>query len=126
MKNNKKVIIIIGIIVLLMIGVIIAVNMKREEQSDDYIAVFHGGVGEVTYQTYIYKNGDGFKYVNETCNTIRYGSPEWKCKITAKGKFDFSDESFSIAKKNGAYSYVTIPNDENSYTIEEFKTTFTN
>ena len=71
MKNNKKIIIIIGIIVLLIIGVIIAVNMKREEPSDDYIAVFHGGVGEVTHQTYIYKNGDGFKYVNKRCTTIR-------------------------------------------------------
>ena len=128
MKNTIIIIIgIIGSIALLIIGGIFVVSRNSKNIPDGYIAVFHGGVGEITYQTYIYRNNNefnGYKYINETCNTVRYGSPEWKCKITDRGKFEWTDEAFKIAKKNGAYSYVTRPNDEKTYTIEEFKKIF--
>lgn len=96
---------------------------------NDYIAIFHGGVGEQTYQTYIYKinNGQanfGFKYINVTSTTESLKSSKRKYKINNKGRFDWTDEAFTVAKKHGAYSYVTVPNDDKIYSIEEFKIEF--
>ncbi|MDR0930754.1 MAG: hypothetical protein LBM38_03285 [Clostridiales bacterium] len=93
---------------------------------DDYIAVFHGGSGEQTYSTYIYKidNGRanmGFKYINTT-NTIVSGSGEQETKVTKIGEFDWTDGAFVAAEKNGAYDYVE--SNGNKYTIDEFKGKF--
>ena len=42
--------------------ILVAINKKSKDDknndkiSDGYIAIFHGGSGEITYETYIYKN----------------------------------------------------------------------
>lgn len=129
MKNKFKIIIII-IVLLIIVGLIIFNKINKNSNiPDNYIAIFHGGVGEITYETYIYKidNGQdnyGFKYINVTSTTESYGSSKWTHKITDKGKFDWTEDAFKIAEKNGAYSYVTVPNDDKKYTIEEFQTRF--
>ena len=99
------------------------------EVPNDYIAVFHGGVGELTYSTYIYKIDNnqanyGFKYINTTNTTKHWGSSEWNVKVTKKGEFSWTDGAFTVAKKNNAYSYVKIPGDKNTYSIEEFQSMF--
>ena len=99
------------------------VNDKKE------VAIFNGGVGEITYRTHIYKieNGQdnmGFEYTNETCVTKSYGSSEWDCNETKSGEFTWTEEAFPIAKKNGAYSYVKVPGDSKIYTIEQFQKKF--
>ena len=93
------------------------------------LAVFHGGSGEVTYNTYIYKINSGhanmgYKYRNETCTTKSWGSSEWKCHDVKTGQFTWTDDAFEIAKSHGAYSYVTIPGDKKTYTINEFAKIF--
>ena len=93
------------------------------------LAVFHGGSGEVTYNTYIYKINSGhanmgYKYRNETCTTKSWGSSEWNCHDVKTGQFTWTDEAFTIAKNHGAYSYVTQPNDSKTYTINEFEKIF--
>ena len=87
--------------------------MYKKEPSNDkipenYIAVFNGGSGEMTYSTYIYKIDNkqanyGFKYINTTNTTKSWGSSEWEIKITDKGKFDWTDGAFIVAKENNAY-----------------------
>lgn len=132
MKNKFKFIIVIIIfIILLIIGGLVVLNKKNvnSEIPDNYIAIFHGGVGERTHETYIYKidNGHsnyGFEYINVTSTTEFWGSSNWIHEITDRGKFDWTDGAFLIAEKNGAYSYVTIPNDNKIYTIEEFQSRF--
>ena len=132
--NNKKIKLIF--IVLLIVAVLSTVGfclyLKHQNDSkipNNYIAIFHGGVGEQTYETYIYKidNGRvnmGFKYINVTSTTESWGSSKWKHKINDKGEFDWTDGAFIVAKKHGAYSYVTLPNDNKIYTIEEFQSMF--
>ena len=78
MKDKIKYIIIglISVSVIVMIlGIILILlntnNVYSDKIPDNYIAIFNGGSGEVTYQTYIYKidNGQdnyGFKYINTT------------------------------------------------------------
>ncbi|MGN1379267.1 MAG: hypothetical protein ACI4XR_02590 [Bacilli bacterium] len=132
MKNKFKILIIIIILIVLSIILGLALLNKKNINNnikDNYIAVFHGGSGEITYETYIYKidNGEanyGFEYINVTSTTEFWGSPNWTYKITDRGKFNWTDEAFIIAKKNGAFSYVTVPNDSKIYTIEEFQDRF--
>ena len=93
------------------------------------LATFHGGVGEVTYETVIYKIDNnksnlGFIYENKTCTTKSWGSTEKTCRTTKTGEVTWTDDVFPVAKANGAYSYVTRPNDNRTYTIEEFEKIF--
>ena len=133
----KKLIIVISVIVVLcLMGLGLYYFLGRNSISisgnnipDNYICVFHGGVGEVTYSTYIYKidNGQanrGFSYINTTNTTKSYGSSEWNIKVTSRGKVEWTDNVFGVAKKNNAYSYVTVPNSDKTYTIEEYMSMF--
>lgn len=95
----------------------------------DYIVVFHGEENDNIYETYIYKIDNnrenyGFKYINIVGSTSLYGNSNWNYRILDEGDFDWTDGAFGIAKNNHAYSYVTKPNDEKKYTIEEFQSMF--
>lgn len=130
--HNKKVKLMFLILVIVLFGVLITFFLKSQNNNyipNDYIAIFHGGVGEQTHETYLYiiSNEDTdkkFKYINVTSTTESWGSAQWIQKIDNKGKAESLDEIFKIAKKHGSYSYVTLPNDNTLYTIEEFKMMF--
>lgn len=137
MKNKKVfwliVILVIGVFVFRCILVAINKNSKENKNNgeipDGYIAVFHGGSGEITYETYIYKmnNGhanSGFDYINVTNTTTYWGSSDWNAKITKRGSVQWTDNVFEVAKENNAYSYVTLPNSDKTYTIEEYMKMF--
>lgn len=121
------------VIVLVLVQIYMVVASKKEWSNDEipenYIAVFNGGSGEITYSTYIYKidnNHDnyGFEYINTINTTTSWGSSEWNKKIIKKGSFDFTDGAFIVAEKHGAYDYVRVPNSNETYTIEEFQSRF--
>ena len=104
-------------------------SKDSKEIPENYIAVFHGGAGEITYETYIYKinNGQanyGFNYINTTNNTVSYGSNKINKTITKQGSVSWTDEVFKVAKDNHAYSYVTLPNDDKIYTVDEYTSMF--
>ena len=131
MKNKKLFCIFtILIIIALVFGSIIYINKTTNNKiPDGYIAIFHGGAGEITYETYIYKkdNGhanSGFDYINVTNTTVSWGSSEWNSKITKRGSVQWTDDVFEVAKENGAYSYVTLPNSDKTYTIEQYMSMF--
>lgn len=133
MNNKKTKLIFLVLITVAVLGILgFCLQFKYQNNSDipnDYIAIFHGGVGELTYETYIYKidNGHvnrGFKYINVTSMTESRGSSNWKHKINDKGEFDWTDGAFLVAKNHGAYSYVTLPKNDKIYTIEEFQSMF--
>ncbi len=129
-KDKGLILIIIGVLLLFVIGIHTKLSVKENNEiPNDYIAIFHGGVGERTYETYIYKidNGQpnmGFKYINVTSTTTSYGSPRWEHRVTERGTVDFTDGVFNVAEKNHAYSYVTVPKSNETYTIEEFQAKF--
>ena len=129
MKKKIIIPIIIGLFVILIFGAFLIIIRNKYNIPQDYIAIFHGGEGEKTYETYIYKidneqNNYGFRYINVTSTKEQYGSSNWNHTITDKGKFEWTDHAFSVAKKNNAYSYVTVPNDDKKYSIEEFQKRF--
>ena len=41
-----------------------------------------------------------------------------------QNKIKYKLHAFMAAKEHGAYSYVTLPNDNKTYTIEEFQSMF--
>ena len=98
----------------------------RKEITDDYIAVFHGGSGELTYLTYIYKidNGHdncGFEYISAES----YGmTADQTIRILDIGTVLWTEDVFPAAEANNAYDFVTLPGDRNTYTIDEFKDMF--
>ena len=131
LKQNKiKIIISVVLLILAFIPVgIFTLSKESDVIPDDYIAVFHGGSGEKTYSTYIYKIDNdhpsyGFKYINTTNTTTSWGSNKWDIKKTGEGTIMWTDDVFTVAEKNNAYSYVTLPNDKKTYTIEEFQSMF--
>ena len=127
-RKNLMIIIVISVIILGVLG--FSLYFKNQNNNtdnnipNDYIAIFHGDAGEVTYSTYVYKIDQGFKYINTTDNTTSWGSSEWETKIISKGEVTSISDVFSIAKDNNAYSYVTLPNDTKTYSVEEFKSMF--
>ena len=124
------------IIIALMVSyILVTINKNSKDNTDNdkipdgYIAVFHGGSGEITYETYIYKINNkqansGFNYVNVTKTTTHWGSSEWNTKITKSGSVQWTDNIFEVARENNAYSCVTLPNSNKIYTIEEYMQTF--
>lgn len=128
--NNKKRKLLIGLIITFVFIACSGLYIIYKYQNtncipDDYIAVFHGGSGVITYSTYIYKikNGQanyGFKYINTT-NTNSSANQQPEIMVTDRGKINWTDDVFDIAKKNNAYSYVQLPNENKKiYTIDEF------
>lgn len=111
--------------------------MKRDliEQSsksfiipDGYIATFHSNLDDMSKETYIYKinNGAanyGFKYINVVRSSFNIYHTE-QVTLTGQGEVMWTDDVFTIAEENNAYDYVTIPNDDKIYTIEEFMRMF--
>lgn len=129
-KKNKLIIFLITLLVIIVL-IVLGIYLYKDKNNipDDYIAVFYGGSGEVTYSTYIYKidNGHanyGFRYINTTNTTTSWGSSTWEIKITARGEVSWTDDVFVVAKENNAYSYVKIPNSNKTYSPEEFMKIF--
>jgi len=124
--KKKIVIILITVVVFATLGYCIYLKCQNTNYiPKDYIAIFNGGTGEITYSTYVYKINNeqdnyGFEYINTINKTVPLGSTEQETKITDKGKVAWTDDVLTVAKENNAYSYVTLPNDDKIYSIEEF------
>ncbi len=66
----------------------------------------------------------GFDYINVTNTTVSWGSDEMNSEITKRGSVKGMDAVFEIAKENGVYSYVTLPDGDTAYTIEQYMSMF--
>ena len=133
MKNKKIFCVIIAVIVISIISyIIVTINHNSKNNNtipNGYIAIFQGGVGERTYETYIYKldneySNSGFDYINVINTTTYWGSTEWDTEIKKRGSVQWPEEIFRVAKEHGAYSFVKIPNSDKMYTIEEYMEIF--
>ncbi|MBR5421794.1 MAG: hypothetical protein IK115_11665 [Lachnospiraceae bacterium] len=87
---------------------------------DGYIAILHGGVGERTYETYVYEYFQGYKYINVESTTLSYGSTQWTHKVTRTGKLASRQEVLEQAEAHGAGSFVTFPEDTEAHPVEAF------
>jgi len=119
-QRDKKVLLLLVVLCVMTTAIIYYYNYQKIPK--DYIAIFHGGSGEVTYSTYVYHkdNLSKYKYINTTNSTDSWGSTERKIKVTKRGKVTFANELFKVAEENGAYRYVKFPNDNKIYPVEEF------
>ena len=134
--KKKKILLIVVISLIIIAGlsaIFIITNKTLKENNNNiqkgYIAIFHGGSGERTNETYIYKqdnghNNYGFDYINVTSTTKSWGSSERTSKITKRGSVQWTDDVFTVAKNNNAYDYVTLPNSDKTYTIKQYQKMF--
>ncbi len=104
----------------LALSMVFAGGAGGDEIDDGYFAVIHGGAGERTYETYVYKTNVGYKYVNVTSTTVRWGSPEWEKKVNARGKASTREEIARIADKHGANSFVTYDERGDAINVSDF------
>ncbi|MGN0580114.1 MAG: hypothetical protein ACI4JE_04505 [Ruminococcus sp.] len=107
---------------------IIPENKESQTVKDGYIAVFHSDEKNMIHETYIYKIDNdaenyGFDYINVVRNRVTE-SDYADVNITGQGSVQWTDDVFKAAKDNKAYSYVTMPDDEKNYTIDEFMNMF--
>ncbi len=95
---------------------------KQVEVTADggYIAVLEDGSGEIIKKTYVYRTDAGYRFVNVTATTVRWGSPEWKEVTNGSGEVSSKDEIVSVAKDHGSYGFVLFAGDNNAYSVEEF------
>ena len=101
---------------------------KTEDESDKipegYIAILHGGSGEITYATYVYQTEDGFEYINTTRTTLRWGSTKGKIKIDSQGYKVDIDQLLKIAEDHGSANFVTFPGENKARPTDDFKAAY--
>ena len=121
---NKR-IIIIGIIAIAILSVVTIVGhtflFTADDTiiTDDYIVVFHGGASEVTYETYVYKKGFRYRYINTQTTNVSHKDKE--TVVLNVGKFNNIDDIYEIINDNGSNSYATLPNYNKQYSIKDIK-----
>lgn len=88
---------------------------------DGYIAVLSDGGGEIVYKTYVYKDGEGYRYVNATSQTVSWGSTKWEVRVDDRGNAATKDEVVKAAEIHGSCGCMNLPGDYSRiYTIDEF------
>ena len=95
-------------------------NENGGQPGDGYAAVIHGGVGEKSYETYIYEKDGRYKYINVESTTVSWGAAQWNHEVTKIGLADTKEEVLRIAAKHGADSYVTFPGDNEAHPLSGF------
>ena len=111
----KKTKIIIALIIISIIGISIFViyNLNNNiEVKEDYYLKLIGGAGEIMNTTYLYwDGGQEAEYVCSRSVTKSWGSDEWDETPTKKGKLQFVQGIYDIAKENHSFGYVIINRD---------------
>lgn len=96
-------------------------NSIGGQPGDGYIAVLRGGLGELSFETYVYETKKGYKYINVRSATVSWGASEWSHKVSKIGYVSTKEEIVQIASRHGAGDYYTLPGDDYTpYPIEEF------
>ena len=88
---------------------------------DGYIAVLSDGGGEIVYKTYVYKDGEGYRYVNATSQTVSWGATKWEVRVDDRGYAATKDDVVAAAEIHGSCGCMNLPGDYSRiYTIDEF------
>lgn len=93
---------------------------KDYEPEEGFVAVLHGGSGEQTYRTYVYKTDSGYCYVSVTATTVHWGATTSNLVPDDSGTVATKEEVLEIAKNHNSGSFVLFPGDNNVHTVEEF------
>ena len=102
--------------------VVIPIFGNEEDVIEDgYIAVLSDGGGEIVYKTYVYKDGDGYRYVNATSQTVSWGAAKWEVRVDDRGNAATKEEVVKASEIHGSCGCMNLPGDYSRiYTIDEF------
>ena len=73
------------------------------------------------YETFIYKNGTGYKYINIISVTESWGATKWNNKFQSEGTCSNKDEVLKAAKDFGSAGFMVLPDDlMKTYSVDDF------
>ena len=94
---------------------------KDYKLPDGWIASLRDGAGEIMYETFIYKDGTGYKYINIISVTESWGATKWNNKFQSEGTCSNKDEVLKAAKDFGSAGFMVLPDDlSKTYSVDDF------
>ena len=94
---------------------------------DGYCAILNGGVGEISYKTYVYCCSSGtdgkqyYEYIHVTSTTVSWGSTVWRNTFDSSGSKSTREEIVETARQHGSGDFMTLPGDyRNVFSIDDF------
>ena len=94
---------------------------KNYKLPDGWIASLRDGAGEIMYETFIYKDGTGYKYINVIAMTESWGATKWNNKFQSEGTCSTKDEVLKAAKDFGSAGFMVLPDDlMKAYSVDDF------
>ena len=94
---------------------------KDYKLPDGWIASLRDGAGEIMYETFIYKDGTGYKYINIISVTESWGATKWNNKFQSEGTCSNKDEVLKAAKDFGSAGFLVLPDDlSKTYSVDDF------
>ena len=94
---------------------------KDYKLPDGWIASLRDGAGEIMYETYIYKEGTGYKYINVIAMTESWGATKWNNQFQSEGTCSTKDEVVKAAEKFGSAGCMVLPDDlTKAYSVNDF------
>ena len=94
---------------------------KDYKLPDGWIASFRNGAGEIMNETFIYKEGTGYKYINVVAMTESWGSTKWNNHFRSEGTCGTKEEVIKAAEKFGSAGFMVLPDDlTKTHSVEDF------
>lgn len=88
---------------------------------DGWIASLRNGAGEIMEETFVYKDGNGFKCINVESTTVSWGATKWKNRFKSEVSCATKDDVVKAAKDFGSAGFMILPNDlKTAYSIDDF------
>ena len=88
---------------------------------DGWIASLRDGAGEIMYETFIYRDGTGYKYINVISITESWGATKWNNRFHSEGTSSTKDEVLKAAKNFGSAGFMVLPDDLSKvYSVDDF------
>ena len=94
---------------------------KDYKLPDGWIASLRDGAGEIMYETFIYREGTGYKYINVVAMTESWGATKWNNHFKSEGTCQTKEEVIKAAEAFGSAGFMVLPDDlTKAHSVDDF------
>lgn len=94
---------------------------KDYKLPDGWIASLRDGAGEIMYETFIYREGTGYKYINVVAMTESWGASKWNNHFKSEGTCQTKEEVIKAAEAFGSAGFMVLPDDlTKAHSVDDF------